>query len=86
MQFTLKEWLDMQRDTVRVCAGPENMIPKVIFVGTMAEDGTIEACMKLVTATEWENFETAWRRVSGVNFLGKDKSLRQAPQFFLICC
>ncbi|MBS6954804.1 MAG: hypothetical protein KH230_16410 [Enterocloster asparagiformis] len=84
MRFTVKEWLDMQRNTVRVCAGPENMVPKVIFVGTMTEDGTIEARMKLVTAIEWENFETVWRRISGANCLDKGKSLRQTPQFFLI--
>mgnify|MGYP000192008999 CR=1 FL=1 len=85
MRFTLKEWLDLQRNAVRTCAGPENIVPKVIFVGTVAEDGAIDADMKLVAAAKWENFETAWRRISGANCLDKDKSLRQTPQFFLSC-
>ena len=38
MRFTLKEWLDLQRNAVRTCAGPENIVPKVIFVGTVTED------------------------------------------------
>lgn len=84
MLLSMKEWLDMQRNSVRVCEEPENIAPKAIFIGTMTEDGCVEAHMKLVSASEWENFETAWRRISGANCPNKDKSLRHAPQFFLI--
>lgn len=84
MILTLNEWMDMQKNTVRTYDGPEATAPKVIFIGILTEDGTVEAHMKLVAVAEWENFQKAWERISGVNYHGKDKSLRQVPQFFLI--
>lgn len=84
MVLTLNEWLDMQKNTVRTCDGPESTIPKVIFIGKLTEDGMVVARMKLVAVAEWENFQEAWRKVIGADYLDKDNPLRQLPQFFLI--
>lgn len=86
MKLTLKEWIEMQKKTVRVCEGPGATIPKVIFFGILTEDGSVEAHMKLVSISEWQVLQEAWEGVCGVNNPDYKGSLpRQVPQFFLIC-
>ena len=86
MRTTLNEWMEMQKKPVRVCDGPEGIIPKAIFFGVLMEDGSIETHMKLVSATECQAFQEVWERVSGVNHPDYKGNLPQkAPQFFLIC-
>lgn len=86
MKLTLNEWLDLQKNTIRTCEGLETEIPKPLFIGVMTKDETIEANMKLVSASEWKRFQEAWEKISGANHLVCGKNIpRQAPQFFLIC-
>ncbi|MDO5349793.1 MAG: hypothetical protein Q4E86_07620 [Lachnospiraceae bacterium] len=83
MKLTPKEWLDMQKKAIRVCEGPESVIPKAIFIGSLKEDGIIEVRMKMVTAAEWQKFQEVWEKVSGADS-SKEQLPRKVPQFFLI--
>lgn len=86
MKLTLNEWIEMQKRPVRVCEGPEAIIPKSIFFGTLMEDGSVETHMKLVSVSEWQALQEAWEGVCGVNSPDYKGNLpRKVPQFFLSC-
>lgn len=86
MKLTLNEWIEMQKRPVRVCSGPEDMIPKAIFIGVLAEDGSVETHMKLLSVAKWRELQEVWEGVLGVNHPDYNGNLpHQAPQFFLIC-
>lgn len=85
MRLTQEEWASLQKKRIRTCEGPEDVIPKTIFIGTELEDGSIEVVMKLVSVTEWKKFQAAWEGICGINHPGSRRELpRQAPQFFSI--
>ncbi len=83
MRITLKDWIALQKKNVRVCDGNEDVVPKVIFIGILKEDGTIESNVRLVSVEKWRQFEEIWKQISGQkNQASKDYL---PPQFFLFC-
>lgn len=86
MRVTLDEWMKLQEKNIRLCDRDKGEIPKTIFIGVKGNDGFVEVCMKLVAVSEWEKFQDAWERISGVNYPNYNGAIpRLAPQFFLIC-
>lgn len=83
MKLTMDEWIALQRKNVRICNGNEDIIPKTIFIGVLQKDGTVESRTRLVSASEWEEFQELWKNISGQkNHACKDYL---PPQFFLFC-
>lgn len=85
MRVTMAEWIDLQKKTIRACDGPENIIPKIIFIGKITAENMVEVKFKMVANKEWENFQKAWEQISGATTTEKNILPRPAPQFFLIC-
>lgn len=86
VRVTLDEWMKLQEKNIRLCDRAYGDIPKTIFIGVKGDDGFVEVRMKLVALSEWEKFQDAWERISGVNYPNYNGVIpRLAPQFFLIC-
>lgn len=84
MKLSIDEWMKAQKREVRVCENPDSNMPKPIFIGVREESEILDVHMKLVSASEWRDFQEVWGRICGAGNV--EKSLPQkVPQFFLIC-
>lgn len=82
-RLTVEKWIDLQKRGIKLCDRSIPEIPQVICIGVLQEDGTIKSEPRLVSASEWKNFQESWRRISGQkNPECKDY---RPPQFFLFC-
>lgn len=81
MTLALDEWIDLQEKNIRTCDGNESSIPKTIFIGILQKNGTVKSRVRLVSASEWEELQELWKKISGQkNPVCKDYL---PPQFFL---